>query len=341
MEAGSFKPPKFVCEGRTFESSSSLANFLGVTKGAISHAKCEAKEKGRQFFECGKPVKRYIRILEAAFEEDGTTVSPSKYVGNSRLLPAHMLGIKMKTLQVQGHMQAAAVKVFPGKNLRMPTHDVAAAVSASISIAVITTEDLSYTLFDVAEMWMFYSPASASSLQAFRQSLLGSGQYGMAPELNVQNYPSLMFAVNTGTTASYMLAEDVIKFLVSPFARKRPYNALFDDEMDTVTESGVGGCCDTADDVQGDGTQPPSYSECMSWESTARGSTRAEEELMQTCRNVMHDVNTALRKRRTLEALPADSLRTHKRQLAAAAVYNVTTLLLAASSMLYSEAGEP
>ena len=92
--------------GRTFDSSAALANFLGVTKGAISHAKSDAKEKGRAFFECGKPTKRFIRILET---DESTPQLSEGDDTNGRFLHTDVLGNKMKRLHAQGYMQAAAL----------------------------------------------------------------------------------------------------------------------------------------------------------------------------------------------------------------------------------------
>ena len=59
-----------------------------------------------------------------------------------------------------------------------------------IAVAMIQTNESSSTLFDVAEMWMFYSPTSAVSVARCRQALLGDDDYGMAQDINTQNYPS-------------------------------------------------------------------------------------------------------------------------------------------------------
>lgn len=363
MEATSIKPLKFetLC-GRTFESSASLASFLGVTKGAISHAKIEAREKGRNYFECGKPMKRFIRILSTGDQAirspdvsklfvDKADDASKSLPDNSRLLHASMVGFKlMKSLQVQGFMQAAALKLFPDKNLRMLKN-----TEEHISVAVIATEDASYTMFDVAEMWWLYSRISAPSLEEFRQALLGDGAYGLQHDITVLEYPSLMFAASPGAPAHasfrmFMLPEDVIKFLLSPFARKAHYDPLFDSEMqapemqkDAISGENADG--QTTDMKKASNKQnstqdlhPPSYEECTSLACQATAGVSTEDVFVRTCQHVMQDVISALGKRREMESYPAASMEKQKRQLAAAAVQNMTTVLFAANTLLYSEA---
>lgn len=394
MDTNGVKVAKFqtLC-GRTFESSSSLADFLGVTKGAISHAKSEAKGKGRGFFECGKPLKRFIRILECNTEQENKNIQetqpeslheqPSAYY--CRFLNASVLGHHMKTLHVQGHVQAAALKLFPQKNLRLTqilNDDFARNLTdqnypTSIAVAVIKTNEASCTMFDLAEMWMLYSPRPAESIASYRQALFGDGDYGMAQDINIQNYPSLMFAScsivsgslfsggispqhkchEQGTTLRpYMIADDVLRFLMSSFAStvlKRFHDNLFDRDEKKHANGGSNAqespehtlqeACKqeelivnvAAEEQEHAGkaqAAPPSYNESMRYPCAT-----AQDDFMNTCSVIMKDVDCSLQLRCDVLMEHGASKR-QKLQMAAAAVHNVASMLFAANKLLYSEA---
>lgn len=214
--------------GRTFDSSTSLAEFLGVTVGAISHATSEAKGKGRMFFECGKPMKRFIRIIERNIadsysqseapkqqfrvqtpdsdhninlhdvDQEANTVLQDEFSSLCDLefaICPNALPLTMKAMQVHAHMQAAAVKLFPDRKLILadPSSNPAKRdIDVSIIKRVSGTFSERLTRFDLAETWMLHSPGSVQSVIEFIRKLEGDSYYGLTTELSNRKYPSLI-----------------------------------------------------------------------------------------------------------------------------------------------------
>lgn len=264
-----WKPGKFqtIC-GRTFDSSTALADFLGVTVGAISHATSEAKAKGRMFFECGKPLKRFIRIIEPNVSDDSNlheTLSEqstvlqdeqaSQNVSSLHNLEFTVLPKTMKAMQVHAHIQAVALKLFPDRKLILADRSSDDGMSVSILKRVTGTFFERLTRFDIAETWMLHSQASTmgsheqmvgESLLWFVRALQGDSYYGLTTELCKRKYPSLVISKYSiandtskymqviGNKRPYMGAEDILKFLLSDFARQGPHKYVFEDEMNTM-----------------------------------------------------------------------------------------------------------
>jgi hypothetical protein len=285
MSRGQGRQVKFetLC-GRMFESSTALADYLGVTVGAITHARTDARARGRTFFECGKPLKRYIKFIERGNddshdgvrpEEDSVRDQTSKHKTPDPDVQPNMFEIRpaivdslavgaMKVMHVHAHIQAAALKRFPGKKMCLADTSLMPTKKA-VSYITVCTDAESKTnnkvRFDLAQTWMLHSPSSAGSASEFRRALEGTGGiFGyilVCEELSMSDrgkYPSLVFSrqsrviddeSETACAAReaandqfcnkygsfyrpYMDADDVLTFLLSKFARKGRYNDIFE-----------------------------------------------------------------------------------------------------------------
>lgn len=134
-------------------------------------------------------------------------------------------------LQVHTHLQAAAMKLFPGRNFLLPTD-----VYANRYIGTIVTYDGSEPAkFDLAQTWLLHSPSSYVTPYGFRRALTGENQDTPSPELDNVKYPSLVYVKYWPSESpakfkyrAMLNAEDTIKFLVSDFARKGQHNEIFE-----------------------------------------------------------------------------------------------------------------
>jgi hypothetical protein len=169
--------------GRTFDSNVALAEFLGVDKSSVSHAVCDAKAKGRMYFECGKPIKRSIRILTQHVSDVATMSSNGKkndavarddqeleiLENRAQNIDAMaFLRQSMKAMQVHAHLQAAALKLFPDHKLFLLEADEKI---SNTKIATVHKDDRIY--FDVAETWMLhaYARGEKSNFYSFVQKV--------------------------------------------------------------------------------------------------------------------------------------------------------------------------
>ena len=217
--------------GRTFDSNVALAEFLGVDKSSVSHAVCDAKAKGRMYFECGKPIKRSIRILTQHVSDVATMSSNGKKndavarddqeleILENRAQNIDTMAFlrqSMKAMQVHAHLQAAALKLFPNHKLFLLEADEKI---SNIKIATVHKDDRIY--FDVAETWMlhayargeksnFYSfvqKVEAVDVGAFASCLIG----GYTSRSNLQLLSNSAENI-LGHRRAFMSAEDMIHF---------------------------------------------------------------------------------------------------------------------------------
>ena len=94
-----------------------------------------------------------------------------------------------------------------------------------------------------------YSPSTFTTAYSYRRALLGEPHENPAAELTKETYPSLTFfrvernntATTTGRLVVAMSAADIISFLQSDFARKGPYNEIFEGRGAATPPPAAGG----------------------------------------------------------------------------------------------------
>jgi hypothetical protein len=136
---------------------------------------------------------------------------------------------------VCAHLQATALRLFPDRCLRVPTRSP----HQSQYIRMWSSRDLQHHKFDLAQVWSVCSPSTFTTAYSYRRALLGEPHEKPAAELHKESYPSMTFfrieRNNTATTNGRMVvamaAADIISFLQSEFARRGPFNEIF--EADT------------------------------------------------------------------------------------------------------------
>jgi len=136
-------------------------------------------------------------------------------------------------MEVHTHLQAAALRLYPGRKLAVPPRSAQLKHSTKIR----TTRDAADTYkFDLAQVWKMHSPSSYTTPYGFRRALTGENQDSPAPELDVRKYPSLeilrFFDSDRHTVVKFrplMSAEDILRFLLSDFARKGQCDEIFED----------------------------------------------------------------------------------------------------------------
>jgi hypothetical protein len=138
-------------------------------------------------------------------------------------------------MEVHTHMQAAALRLYPGRKLVIPPRS--AHLKHFTKIRTVTTRDApeSYK-FDVAQVWKIHSPSSYTTSYGFRRALTGENQDSPTSELDVGKYPSLeilrFFDSDRRTVVKFrpiMSAEDILRFMVSDFARKGQFDEIFEE----------------------------------------------------------------------------------------------------------------
>ena len=130
--------------------------------------------------------------------------------------------------QVHSFLQAAALRCYADKHLLVRTRSH----QQLQNIRMWSNKKSSEHRFDVAQVWSLQSPSSYTTQYGFRRALLGEPQDTPVPELCCKKYSSLKF-FNYGCSdkcklAVAMDARDILKFLLSDFARKGQYDEIFE-----------------------------------------------------------------------------------------------------------------
>ncbi len=93
--------------------------------------------------------------------------------------------------------------------------------------------------FDLAQVWSLHSLSSYCASYGSRHALLGEPQETLTSELDPGKYPSVMILKYSEKAYSEkskwtvaMNTEDILKFMLSDFARKGVFDEIFDDEVD-------------------------------------------------------------------------------------------------------------
>lgn len=95
--------------------------------------------------------------------------------------------------------------------------------------------------FNLQQTWMLQSPSTYRDAYGFRRALMGDNSNSPSCELSVLKYPSLVFvnynSESSGASAKdsvkckpFMNADDVVKFLLSDFARRGQYDEIFEKD---------------------------------------------------------------------------------------------------------------
>jgi hypothetical protein len=154
----------------------------------------------------------------------------------------------MAFMQVHTQLQAAALRLFPGRRLSMP---VSSRAQTKFIRAITAARDSKFALkFDVAQVWCVHSPSSYVTPYGFRRALTGVNLDSPSPELDVLKYSSLEILRFRESQSSgkfklraMMDAEDILRFMTSEFARKGQHDEIFEDadsDIETVADSPVG-----------------------------------------------------------------------------------------------------
>jgi len=204
-----------------FDGPTAVARHVGVSVEDVCKTASEALQENKSSFECnGFLVKRQQIVHECPSD-------PSTDAGLEYLLTM------VPYQQVCAQMQATAMRLFPDRCLRPPVRSLHQAQT----IRSWTSRDLQHSKFDLAQVWSVYSPSTFTTAYSFRRALLGEPHEKPVAELNKEFYPSLTFfridaktntALSNGKLSVAMSAQDIIKFMLSEFARKGPYNEIFE-----------------------------------------------------------------------------------------------------------------
>ena len=216
-----------------FDGPTALASHLGVSTGAVCNAAREAKQKEQSvFYIGGHCVSR--REMPMDWMPGRSLESSSKNHPSAAVDPESLYTLTSFT-QVHAHLQAAALRCYPGRKLLVP----ARGPYQHHSIRTWSSKDFPEPKFDLAQVWSLHSPSSYCASYGFRRALLGEPQETPTPELDPGKYPSVLILKYSEKAYSEkskwtvaMNAEDILKFMLSDFARKGAFDEIFDDEKD-------------------------------------------------------------------------------------------------------------
>ena len=211
-------------DGCNFDGPTAVASHVGVSTGAVSTAATEALQRQSTSFQCnGHTINRRQIVRQLTSNAD-----PPEY-------QQEFLFTLTPFMQVYAHLQAAALRFYPDRKLLVP-------VRSQHQMQTVRTwmsrESQQYQ-FDLAQVWKMHSPSTFTTPYSFRRALLGEPQETPTSELSNAKYPSLtFFSVDmpcprlgggslTKLTVS-MSAADIIKFLLSDFARKGQFDEIFE-----------------------------------------------------------------------------------------------------------------
>jgi hypothetical protein len=226
--------PKYVwstTDGRSFDGPTALASYIGVSTGAVCNAAREAKERESDTFSCGG---------QACFRRQLVTESPRDQDTIS-LCVQYLLSL-MPVMQAHGHLQAAAHRLYPGRKLKIPTlsvHQIASIRTWTPRSGTETSNAVDSIKFDLAQLWSLHSPCSYATQYGFRRALLGEPQEKPVAEL--RKYPSLSFFTHEQLTkpSVALSSEDILKFMLSDFARKGHFDEIFETELPPQSQSWI------------------------------------------------------------------------------------------------------
>jgi hypothetical protein len=328
------------------------------------------------WFECGKPQKRCVTILKtspASDSEKDEVCNLQSFAYNPvyktckntpmQEMQANINKQSMKAMQVHTHLQAASLKLFPERKLRLlKINDINRDIAVSIKQDAI--ENSGGIKFDVAETWMLHADQTDKSFVWFNKQV---DERVRNKVLCADSYPSLIVCYYTPETSQHLIglsdditsyrraflnAEDMLSFL-------QHYVLIFDDEKQSITmpkEAELEAL-----------PSPPTYQEslhvkyanitpalqkcdnsCSRKISSVQSERKrtfgmaAADEFMTVCDRVMENVDGGVLQRRELLASDSntETVKKSKTYLACDSIRNMTSILLAANKFLYAASQE-
>lgn len=327
--------PKYLwstSDGRCFEGPTALASYIGVSTGAVCNAAKEAQQRESDAFSCGgQSCFRRQLMTEAAHDLDaGSNVAGA--VGCQYLLSL------MPVMQAHAHLQAAALRLYPGRRLKIPTLSVHQI--QSIRAWIPRSEGaISPLKFDLAQLWSLHSPSSYSTQYGFRRALLGEPQEKPVAEL--RKYPSLSFFTHEQLSKPSVAldADDIIKFMLSDFARKGQFDEIFELPPSEELPPAVNGpvnvlqnkLCTDATDIKQESNAPIMQAPRTPPPSPRRAFSQAS---LQRMREIEHNISAGVEVEQACEGVAANATRAKRRRLALTAACGITRVLFDANKLL-------
>lgn len=153
----------------------------------------------------------------------------------------------MPSMQVHARLQQIVLEKYHPKKMRVAEPSIMQTKKSLKDIEVLVDEDGNgrhAVKFSLQQTWMLQSPSTYRDAYGFRRALMGDNYNSPSSELCVKKYPSLVFVnynpdigcssgkdlVKCKPCKPFMSAEDVVKFLLSDFARRGQYDEIFEDD---------------------------------------------------------------------------------------------------------------
>jgi len=260
--------------------------------------------------------------------------------------------IVLKAMQVHTHLQAASLKIFPERKLRLLQMTDSNNTWKINNFSVSCKQESESFKFNVAQTWYLHAEQNEKSLYWFSQKVDASISNKV---LKTDTYASLLVcdppetsAMGLGYKTAYLNAEDMLRFL-------QHYLYMFEDQAKNMQEEA---------ELEAP-SSPPTYEESfqvkyenittpplrpaiserkrtfeVTYEETC--AMAAADEFMTHCDKVMQNFDQAVLHRQELAGLATDkdSVKKSKTNLACDSVRNMTSVLLAANKFLYAASKE-
>jgi len=367
--------------GRTFDSNVALAEYLGVDKSSVSHAVCDAKAKGRMFFECGKPHKRCVTMLKPnvasdsekdeicnlqsfAYNACGKTnknTQNTQHTQNTQcnascepcIVPT-TIQEQFTAMQVHTHLQAASLKLFPERKLRLLQMN-----DSNRYFPVQSRKDAGAYKFNVVDTWYIHAEQTDKSLAWFTQQVDASINNKV---LKTDTYASLLVEASNFARykRAFLNAEDMLSFLqhyVVMFEdEQQPKNMQEEAELEALSSPPTYeeslkvnyDCIKTPPLRPAISERKRTFEEACTETFKETCGMEAADEFMTMCDKVMRNVDQAVLQRLELAELATnsnregdkDTVKKRKTYLACDSVRNITSILLAANKFLYAACKE-
>lgn len=151
---------------------------------------------------------------------------------------------EMSSMQVHSRLQQIVLEKYNPRKMRVLEPSIMQHKKSLKDIEVLVDEDgdgRHAVKFNLQQVWMLQSPSTYRDAYGFRRALMGDNYNSPSSELSVSKYPSLVFVTynkDIGCASDkevvkckpFMDAEDVVKFLLSDFARRGSYDDIFEDD---------------------------------------------------------------------------------------------------------------
>lgn len=213
-------------DGTQFDGPTAVASHIGVSAGFVCDAAREAFQQDSTTFQCnGHVVNRRPIVLQCKGGNTAELSVPDSEVEYLLTLTPFM--------QVYAHLHASALRFYPNRKLLVPNRSQ----HQMQTIRTWSSKDLRQHKFDLAQVWSLHSPSTFTTPYSYRRALLGEPQETPTSELGKGKYPSLTFfkvdglsniGSCNGKLTVAMSAEDILKFLLSDFARKGQFDEIFE-----------------------------------------------------------------------------------------------------------------